>query len=234
MSHDPIHDWLDMAIRKVIKGEKNAFNKYKNHQNHEKRCREQERARRRGYPYGANEYRETEQGEQGEEEEHGEIRSSFEGTFDNLSIQRPFVGRRDAHQERGDPLMSGRYRSAEPSHGFHTPDRGEDPVMSRSQTPRLSFRDPDHFNLSARSSMSRLQDQYRSRGGYDSSNEQDNSSTRGGRNMYTQDDPHRGKLPAYMNYIYLLMSILDHTHYSRTQKSHGHQSARETSTSPPT
>ena len=46
MSHDPIHDWLDMAFRK-LGGEKNAYQKYKRHQDYERRQREEERERRR-------------------------------------------------------------------------------------------------------------------------------------------------------------------------------------------
>lgn len=46
MSHDPIHDWLDMAFRK-LGGEKNAYQKYKRRQDYERRQREEERERRR-------------------------------------------------------------------------------------------------------------------------------------------------------------------------------------------
>jgi hypothetical protein len=48
MSHDPIHDWLDMAFRK-LGGDKNAYSDYKEHQSFERGLRQAERARRQGY-----------------------------------------------------------------------------------------------------------------------------------------------------------------------------------------
>ena len=37
MGHDPIHDWLDMVVRKLLCGEKNAYEKYKKRKEREKR-----------------------------------------------------------------------------------------------------------------------------------------------------------------------------------------------------
>jgi hypothetical protein len=45
MSHDPIHDWLDMALR-TAGGHKSAHRKYKKNQARERERRANERARR--------------------------------------------------------------------------------------------------------------------------------------------------------------------------------------------
>jgi hypothetical protein len=48
MSHDPVHDWLDMAFRKLA-GDKNAYRNYKKNQANWAKWRAKERVRRHGH-----------------------------------------------------------------------------------------------------------------------------------------------------------------------------------------